>query len=438
MKKYITTFALLFSIGAYAASDDAYTTLGLPGDNLNLSVVLDVFKQSASVSDFEKKLNDPAMRVNNLDLNNDGTVDYLKVTDYGKNDYHTIVIQDIISSTETQDVAVIDLQRNNGDMVHIQIVGDESLYGKNYVIEPQIENAAKQSQPTTIVNNNYYTYENPAPYVNAWSWPSVSFIFGPSYSPWVSPWHWTYYPTWWYARPRAYYNVYYSYYNNFGWNNYCRRNYVINQPRYHTYYNNRRVVSNTVQVNVTKNVYKNNPPRGNTYSNTNNGNLQNGQGKGNWKKENAAVNSTNPKANNPKWSKNNTNTGQGQNNPKSNNPKWTDNKPADGNQQGQTNPKNNGQWKNNTGSTNTNNGNGNWNNPKKDGDVTQPKPVNTNTGNGNWNNPNKPVNSSPKNNQGNWNNQPRQQQQNNKSSNNGGFKGNTNGSGGVKTGSRGK
>ena len=60
------------------------TALGLLGDNLNLYLVLNLFKQSSSIEDFEKRLNSPDTKVNNLDLNNDGSVDYLKVTDYGK------------------------------------------------------------------------------------------------------------------------------------------------------------------------------------------------------------------------------------------------------------------------------------------------------------------------------------------------------------------
>lgn len=284
MKRIILISCTLFiSWGLFAqsptvASQTNPTALGLPGDNLNLYLVLNLFKQSTSIEDFEKRLNSPDTKVNNLDLNNDGSVDYLKVTDYGKSDYHTIVIQDIVSASETQDVAIIQLQKNNGNLAHIQIVGDESLYGKNYIIEPQLDNAASvsttptttaASQPTTVVNNNYYNTNTsrPAPYVNVWGWPCVSFMFGPSYIPWVSPWSWAYYPTWWYGRPRVIFSVYSGYYHDFGWGNYCRRDVVINQVRYNNYYNSHRVISNTVQTNITKNVYKNNYNENNTINN---------------------------------------------------------------------------------------------------------------------------------------------------------------------------
>lgn len=292
--------AFLIGVNAFAQSEiqpsvtqqtpqAAPGALGMPGDNLNLYLVLNLFKQSASIEEFEHQLNSPDSKVNNLDLNNDGSVDYLRVSDYGKNDYHTIVIQDIISASETQDVAIIDLQKKNGNIAHVQIVGDESLYGKNYIIEPQLDNTTSTSttsQPATVVNNNYYTSNNyyettPASYVNVWGWPCVNYIFSPVYRPWVSPWHWAYYPAWWYGRPRVIYSVYYGYFYDFGWHNYCRREHFINKVHYHNYYNTHRLVSNTVQVNITKNVYKNNY-----------GNTDNVIGKGSYPKNNYAPDNT--------------------------------------------------------------------------------------------------------------------------------------------------
>ena len=85
--------------------------LGLPGDNLNLYAVLDLFKKSTSIEDFEHQLNNPDNKVNNLDLNNDGSVDYLQVSDYGKGDYHTIVIQDIISALKIRMLQLLNYKK---------------------------------------------------------------------------------------------------------------------------------------------------------------------------------------------------------------------------------------------------------------------------------------------------------------------------------------
>jgi len=56
--------------GKETASDS--TLLGLPGDNLDLVAVLDLFQKSKTIEDFEKSLNEEKTGINNLDLNLDG------------------------------------------------------------------------------------------------------------------------------------------------------------------------------------------------------------------------------------------------------------------------------------------------------------------------------------------------------------------------------
>lgn len=33
--------------------------------------------------------------------------------------------------------------------------------------------------------------------VNVWGWPCVRYVYLPTYRPWISPWGWRRYPTWW-------------------------------------------------------------------------------------------------------------------------------------------------------------------------------------------------------------------------------------------------
>ncbi|HRS39328.1 MAG TPA: hypothetical protein P5292_09135, partial [Bacteroidia bacterium] len=89
------------------AQQDSTARLGLPGDNLNLAAVLDVFRQSPTLESFESALNADTSKINNLDLNNDGKVDYIKVVDRPEENVHTIVLQVDLNEKETQDVAVI-------------------------------------------------------------------------------------------------------------------------------------------------------------------------------------------------------------------------------------------------------------------------------------------------------------------------------------------
>lgn len=166
----------------------------MPGDNLDLNAVLDLFKNSKTIEDFENKLNSEKSNINNLDLNEDGFVDYIRVIDYVKDDAHLITLQVAFTADEVQDVAVIELDRKD-DKTVVQIVGDEALYGRDYIVEPATEN------------------EKVAYNVNTWT--SVQYIYGPRYVVYVSPWYYGFYPGW--HRPwRPYsWDIYYGHVHHY-------------------------------------------------------------------------------------------------------------------------------------------------------------------------------------------------------------------------------
>lgn len=83
----------------------------------------------------------------------------------------------------------------------IQIVGDEDIYGEEVIVEPDGGDDGAFI-PVNMNSNNSgpnATFETEAPgiVINVWGWPSVRFVFGPSYRPWVSPWYWNHHPAWW-------------------------------------------------------------------------------------------------------------------------------------------------------------------------------------------------------------------------------------------------
>jgi hypothetical protein len=57
-------------------------------DNLDLEAVASVFGESKDLEDFEKRLNGPDTQISNLDLNNDGEVDYLRVMETADGNVH--------------------------------------------------------------------------------------------------------------------------------------------------------------------------------------------------------------------------------------------------------------------------------------------------------------------------------------------------------------
>jgi uncharacterized membrane protein YgcG len=188
MKKLLLLSVILLSGFSAKALTDENDSLGLPGDNLDLYGVLDLFKQSATMEEFEKKLNDPANEINNLDLNGDNDVDYIRVVDQVEGDAHAIVLQVPVSDKEAQDVAVIELEKTGNESADVQIVGDEELYGENYVVEAQSETPATDAK---------WQGFRPVVVVNVWMWPCVRFVYAPAYVLWVSPWHWAHYPGYW-------------------------------------------------------------------------------------------------------------------------------------------------------------------------------------------------------------------------------------------------
>lgn len=198
-------------------------SLGLPGDHLNLYGVLELFKQSASLEFFEESLNKPDTYVNNLDLNNDNVVDYIKITELIENQTHVVVLQTALTEFETQDVAVIYAEREERGIVTLQIVGNEELYGHNYLIEPAAEGKvfgkekddhsvkAMQEGETfhfyTLINpttNNITSIESTGEVDDAIGeagyWPILTRLYHPLYVQYVSRSTHHIYPYWWQAR----------------------------------------------------------------------------------------------------------------------------------------------------------------------------------------------------------------------------------------------
>jgi hypothetical protein len=108
----------------------------VPGDNFSLEGALELFKKSESPQEFEKMLNTQDSKVNNLDLNGDGYIDYVRVIDRNEGSVHTFTLQAVISDSEVQDVAVIALEKKANGKAVLQIIGDEDVYGMETIIEP--------------------------------------------------------------------------------------------------------------------------------------------------------------------------------------------------------------------------------------------------------------------------------------------------------------
>jgi hypothetical protein len=219
---------------------------GLPGDNFSLQGALEMFKQSKTPEDFEKKLNSKDNYVNNLDLNGDGKIDYVRVIDKTKGNAHAIILQVAINKTESQDVAVIEIEKQGKESAVLQIIGDEQLYGDSTYVEP-VEAGAEKTKgagPSASLSSVSMFF------VNVWFWPCVTYIYEPVYVVYESPWYWGYYPYWWspwYPMPWYRHHYYCQDYYYYGY----RPVYVHHVTNAHgLYYGNRRtspIVTNRYQ-----------------------------------------------------------------------------------------------------------------------------------------------------------------------------------------------
>ena len=273
-------------------------SLGLPGDNLDLYAVLDLFQKSKTIEEFEKSLNLEKTAINNLDLNLDKKVDFIKVVTKKDGDDFTFILQDAVSEKETQDVAVILVSKDKDKKVTMQIVGDPALYGKNYIVEP------KAAAPAATANPGYTgtdPVKAPAPVntttVVVESSPVVVYMYSPAYVPYVPPYHYAYYPPYFAAVTVMAVGVYHAnHYNNYyHGGGYGNTTVVVNNNNYNNYNNNSRNTSNTVNHNNANGNYNGNRPA-NTSGNSGN-KAANTAGNGGNKAANTGGNTGNKAAN---------------------------------------------------------------------------------------------------------------------------------------------
>ena len=176
---FLTSRLIAFSLIALLSmamgtmrADETITVTATSSDiseNLDLKTLATLFGQAKDLEQFEQLLNNPDSAFSNLDLNGDGEVDYLRVIETADNNRHLVVVQAVLAKDIYQDVASIFVEKDEKNQITVQVVGDEYIYGENYIIEP------------------VYIYR---PVIYDWFW-------GPSWVCWHSPYYWGYYPHWW-------------------------------------------------------------------------------------------------------------------------------------------------------------------------------------------------------------------------------------------------
>lgn len=99
-------------------------------EGLNLAAVGELLKQAKDAEEFERLLNSANNGVNNLDLDEDGAVDYINVTEYGDSRVKGFSLTTQPKPGETQEVATIEIEKAGGQ-AQVQIQGNQQIYGQN-------------------------------------------------------------------------------------------------------------------------------------------------------------------------------------------------------------------------------------------------------------------------------------------------------------------
>lgn len=237
MKKMLFVLGLslaLFSCKENSASypQHAYQSQPVPqvvvepasnfGDGLDLQSLGELVKTSNSAADIENKLNQPNS-INNLDLDENGEVDYIKVSEYGSGNSRGFSFSIDAPDGSKQDIANVDVT-NAGQQVNMNIQGNQQLYGA------PVSYQSSFSASDVILMHYLFSYHRP----------------------YYSPYHYGYYPS--YYRP----------YRSVGHSTYRTRTYSTTRTTYKRSnpYNNTRTYSNSKSyspkyANKSKNSYNN-------------------------------------------------------------------------------------------------------------------------------------------------------------------------------------
>ena len=274
---YLILAVSLVSLPAISQTESDTTLLGLPGDNLDLFAVLNLFQQSPTIEEFEKTINLEETGVNNLDLDLDDKVDFIKVVTEQDGDDFAFVLQVDVSETEVQDVAVILVSKDADAKITMQVVGDQDLYGEDYVIEPA-------PPAPKVTANPAYTGDDPVASTPATttvvvveSAPIVQYVYSPVYVPYYPPYTYAYHPPYFAAFTVMAVGIYRhnNYYHHYGYHGGYHGGHgntvvIHNNNTYNNYNNNSRNSSNTVNRNNANGNYNNNRSSASTRPSTGN------------------------------------------------------------------------------------------------------------------------------------------------------------------------
>jgi hypothetical protein len=96
---------------------------------LDLTALGELMKKTKDAKTLEEELNKEGS-INNVDLDGDGKVDYLKVTEYGSGNERGLSITDEVKKGETQEIATVQINKTNEQQGEVNVQGNQDIYGQ--------------------------------------------------------------------------------------------------------------------------------------------------------------------------------------------------------------------------------------------------------------------------------------------------------------------
>ena len=184
MKSKCLCIGLLWVVGTLLGQEkiNVVSSSSAAGEGLDLQAVGELFKEAETLEDFEQALNDPETGVNNLDLNEDGDVDYIRILEEAEGETRVIILQAALGEDEFQDVATIEVEKSAEDNVQMQVHGNAALYGPDVYYAPAV--------------------------VHVHQWAMLGWLYRASWRPYRSVYYWGHYPRGWRRYRAVHVNVY--------------------------------------------------------------------------------------------------------------------------------------------------------------------------------------------------------------------------------------
>jgi len=182
----------------------------LPGQDFDLEALSGIIETVSTFEELEKAINTESNEINNLDLNKDGEVDYITIDMEKDGDAYIAFFRVAVSDTEVKNIATIEMEKQSAATASFQIIGEESMYGKDYILEPEggvVDISEGSSKSSGGKGGPSYSSNPPLPAVHI---TICTGVYRPGFRMWVSPYGFMVYPAWfrpWKPMARHYYRT---------------------------------------------------------------------------------------------------------------------------------------------------------------------------------------------------------------------------------------